>query len=122
MYALINLEKVGYIIVSDVGRTAKGSSKLDLPVRLARLIIFEFTETGIFNEVKMQVDKEIGYQPGITDSKLTLKFIIDKLDENGVNKLPIENSQELIIINKLMKDMDELLNTTKGNTLIKDLI
>ncbi len=98
------------------------AAKLDLPVRLARLIIFEFTETGIFNEVKMKEDKEIGYQPGISDSKLTVKYIIDKLDEKGVNELPIENSQELLIINKLMKDMDEVLNTSKGNTLVKDLI
>ena len=29
----------------------------------------------------MHNDKEIGYQPGITDTKLTVKFIIDKLDE-----------------------------------------
>ena len=98
------------------------ADKLDLPVRLARTIIFEFTETGIFNEVKMHEDKEIGYQPGISDSKLTVKFIIDKLDEKGVNELPIDNSEELIIINKLMKDMDEVLNTTKGNMLVKDLI
>lgn len=97
------------------------AKKLDLPVRLARSIIFEFTETGIFNEVRMSVDKEIGFQPGISDSKLTVKFIIDKLDEKGVNQLPIENSKELAIVTQLMKDMDEVLNTTKGNTLVKDL-
>ncbi len=96
--------------------------KLDLPVRLARVIINEFTETGVFNEVKMSTDKEIGYQPGISDSKLTVKFIIDKLDEKGVNELPIESGKELETVNRLMKDMDEVLNTTKGNMLVKDLV
>lgn len=98
------------------------SKKLDLPVRLTRLIIFEFTETGIFNEVKMAIDKEIGYQPGISDSKLTVKFIIDKLDEKGVNSLPIENGIELENINRLMVDLDNVLNTSKGNILVKDLV
>lgn len=98
------------------------ATKLDLPVRLARVIINDFTETGVFNEVKMLADKEIGYQPGISDSKLTVKFIIDKLDEKGVNRLPIENSKELALVNRLMKDMDEVLNTNKGNTLVKDLV
>jgi hypothetical protein len=98
------------------------ASKLDLPLRLARNIINEFTETGIFNEVKMQNDKETGYQPGISDTKLTIKFIIDKLDEKGVNLLPIEDSKEMDTVNRLMKDMDDVLNTTKGNTLVKDLI
>ncbi len=96
--------------------------KLDLPLRLARVIINEFIETGVFNEVKMATDNEIGYQPGITDSKLTVKFIIDKLDEKGVNVLPIDDSKELATVNRLMKDMDEVLNTSKGNTLVKDLV
>jgi membrane protein len=96
--------------------------KLDLPVRLARVVINEFSDTGVFNEVKTANDKEIGYQPGISDSKLTVKFIIDKLDERGVNELPIENGKELEIVNRLMKDMDEVLNTTKGNMLVKDLV
>ncbi len=108
------------------GKTALTSveiaSKLDLPLRLARVIINEFIETGVFNEVKMHNDKEIGYQPGISDTKLTVKFIIDKLDERGVNQLPIDDSRELETVNRLMKDMDDVLNTTKGNMLVKDLV
>jgi len=108
------------------GKTALTSieiaHKLDLPLRLARVVINEFIETGVFNEVKMAADKEIGYQPGISDSKLTVKFIIDKLDEKGVNELPIDDSKELATVNRLMKDMDEVLNTSKGNMLVKDLV
>ena len=96
--------------------------KLDLPIRLARVIINEFVETNVFNEVRMPTDKEIGYQPGISDSKLTVKFIIDKLDQKGVNSLPIENGMELENINRLMHDMDDALNTSKGNILVKDLV
>lgn len=98
------------------------ATKLDLPLRLARVIINDFIETGIFSEVKMLNDKEIGYQPGISDSKLTVKFIIDKLDEKGINQLPIDDSKELESVNRLMKDMDDVLNTTKGNMLVKDLV
>ncbi len=98
------------------------SDVLDVPVRLTRLIINEFTETGIFNEVKTTNDKETGYQPGISDSKLTVKYIIDKLDEKGINYLPINNSVELQNINQIMKDMDDVLDTSKGNVLVKDII
>lgn len=99
------------------------SQRLDLPVRLTRVIIVEFVETGVFNEVRSQnVESDICYQPGISDNKLTVKFIIDKLDERGVNHLPIDNTQELDNINRLMKDLDDVLNTTKGNMLIKDIV
>lgn len=99
------------------------AQRLDLPVRLARTIVMEFVETGVFNEVRsLNVENDICYQPGITDNKLTVKFIIDKLDERGVNYLPIDNTNELDNINRLMKDMDEVLNTTKGNMLVKDIV
>ena len=98
------------------------AKKLDLPVRLARNIIFDFTETGIFNEVRMDEDKLVGFQPGISDSKLTVKYILDKLDEKGVNALPMEDTDELKVVQALMKDMDEMMNTAQGNILVKDLI
>lgn len=98
------------------------ATQLDLPIRLARIIINEFIEVGIFNEVKMSNDKETGYQPGISDTKLTVKYIIDKLDEKGVNNLPIGDSKELATVNRLMNDLDEVLNNNKGNTLVKDLV
>ena len=90
---------------------------------MANAIIFEFIETGVFNEVRSQnIEKEIGYQPGISDTKLTVKFIIDKLDEKGTNHLPIDNSTELETINRLLKDLDDALNNSKGNMLVKDLV
>jgi hypothetical protein len=35
--------------------------------------------------------------------------------------LPIENTADLMLINKLMIELDEVLNTSKGNMLVKDL-
>jgi len=97
------------------------SSKLDLPNRLSKLIITEFIETNIFNELKSDNEKETTYQPAISDSKLTVKFIVNKLDQKGVNELPIENTADLMLIHKLMIELDEVLNTTQGNMLVKDL-
>lgn len=98
------------------------ASQLDLPVRLARNVIFDFTETGIFNEVRMPNDKETGYQPGITDSKLTINYIIDKLDEKGINSLPIENPSELAKLNALTEQMQKMLDDyPQGKVLVKDI-
>jgi membrane protein len=98
------------------------AKQLDLPVRLVRNVIFDFTETGIFNEVRMPNDKETGYQPGITDSKLTVNYIIDKLDEKGINSLPIENQAELAKLNTLSDQMQKMLDDyPKGKILVKDI-
>ncbi len=101
---------------------AQIASQLDLPIRLARSIIFDFTETKIFSEVKTLNEKEIAYQPGISDSKLTVKYIIDALDKKGVNEIPIHLTNELDTIHRLMDDFDEVLLQNKGNVLVKDIL
>lgn len=95
--------------------------ELDLPLRLARTVINELVETKVFSEIKTNNDKEIAYQPGISDSKLTIKFIMDRLDEKGVNSLPITDPKELESINRLLVDLDEVMNTEKGNMPVKDI-
>ncbi len=97
------------------------AQKLDLPIRLARSIIFDFTEAKIFNEVKTQEEKEMAYQPGISDSKLTIKYVIDAIETNGVNEIPIQSSEELKKINELMLEFDTVLSENKGNILVKDI-
>jgi membrane protein len=96
--------------------------KLDLPVRLARNIINEFVETGIFVEVKTDVMKEVVYQPGITESKFTVKYVIETLEKNGVNSLPINDSDELVHINQLMQEMDKLLDNQLGGSFVRDIV
>ena len=98
------------------------AEKLDMPIRLARLIIFDFTETKILIEVKTNKEKEVAYQPGISENALSVKYILDKLDTNGVNDLPIHSKAELENIHKIMNDFDEVLSANKGNILVKDII
>ena len=98
------------------------AEKLDMPVRLARLIIFDFTETKIFMEVKTDKEKEVAYQPGVSDGSLTVEYILDKLDTKGVNELPIHSATELDNIHKVMNDFDQVIKDNKGDILVKDII
>ncbi|MHB8261704.1 MAG: YihY/virulence factor BrkB family protein [Bacteroidia bacterium] len=98
------------------------ADRLDMPIRLARMIIFDFIETEILCEVKTEKEKEVAYQPAITENKLSVKYILDKLDTKGVNELPIQSTAELQNIHKLMDEFDEVLNENKGNVLISDLV
>ncbi len=101
---------------------AEISEQLDVPYRLVRMIINDFTETGIFNEIKSENTKEIRYQPGVTESKFTVNYIIETIDKKGSNTLPISNSNELIHINKLVENMDKILHNNFGNTLVHNLV
>jgi membrane protein len=98
------------------------SHKLDMPVRLARMIATDFVETGIFTEVKTVNEKEFAYQPALSENELSVKFILDKIDTKGVNEMPIHSTHELETIHKVMNDFDEVIKQNKGNVLVKDIL
>jgi membrane protein len=97
------------------------ANELDLPIRLARNIINEFTETGIFTEVKPDDSSETTYMPGITESRLTVKNVLQLLEEKGVNSLPITETVELKSVQLLMHKIDSALDNENGNKFIKDI-
>jgi membrane protein len=98
------------------------AAKLDLPSRLARTLINEFVESGILAEVKTENYKEVVYQPGVTESKFTVQYVIDTLEKKGVNTLPIGDSEELAHISKIMNELDLTMDTSLGHVYVKDLV
>lgn len=96
------------------------AKELDLTTRLVRIVINDFTETGIFTEVKGE--KETLYQPGVTESKFTVRYVLEHLDRKGTNMLPFENADEQASVSLLMDKVDSLLDNDLGNQKIKDLL
>lgn len=96
--------------------------KLDLPVRLVRNIVFEFTETGMFSGIRTDNEKEFAYQPAMSENKLSVRFILNTLEKKGVNEIPIQHTHELDGIHHLMDEFDNILEANKGNVLVKDIL
>ena len=96
--------------------------KLDLPSRLTRTIVNEFVECGVLVEVRSEADKDLIYQPGITESRFTVRSVLDALERKGLNSLPISDSKEQVNITSLMQELDRTLDTEMGNQLVKDIV
>lgn len=97
------------------------SQQLDLPLRLTGMVVNEFVCTGIFAEVHTDKEETV-YQPGVTESKFTVKYLIDTIEQRGVNDMPITETQELIQAHALMKEVNGLLNNPLGQQLVKDIV
>lgn len=98
------------------------ATRLDLPVKLARKTINEFVEAGVFVEIRTDGDKAVAYQPGVTTSKFTVKYLFDSIDKRGVNYLPMEDTRELVVVNKLMQELDQSFDPHLSNILVKDIV
>ncbi len=94
---------------------------LNLPMRLVNSILNEFTQTGIFIEVRGDAKQEVVYQPGITESKLTVNNVLMCLNENGLNSLPIKESKELQQINELLSKIDKSVSKEFSDIPVKDI-
>ncbi|MBE0654914.1 MAG: YihY/virulence factor BrkB family protein, partial [Bacteroidales bacterium] len=59
------------------------SSSLGIPIRLVREILFDLTQAKILVETVTDSPKEKGHQPAIDINKITLQFVIERLDDIG---------------------------------------
>lgn len=98
------------------------SEQLDLPIRLTRMLINEFVASKVLIEFKAENGTDILYQPAVTESKFTVKYVVDAIEKNGINQLPITETTELKQMTNLMQKIDDNLEQNVGHFNIKDLV
>jgi membrane protein len=59
------------------------SHDLEIPVRLVRQLLHGLSESGVISEAQKGEDKELAYQPATDVDKITVKFVIDRLEQRG---------------------------------------
>lgn len=97
------------------------ATELDLPVRLVRSVINELVTVNILSEVKTNEEKDPAYQPALNDDQLSVRYVIDKIDENGLNQLPLSKKEEIEKLQKLFVKLEKVLDNDIGNTLIRNI-
>ena len=97
------------------------SQMLEIPIRLTRQIIYELTESGVISEVKTQEYKETAYQPARDIQSLSIKYVIDAMDQRGVDNIPISQSQELIDLLDSLQKFGNIIEKSPANKLLKDI-
>jgi len=97
------------------------SHELDIPVRLVRQILYELSESGVLSETKKGEDKELAYQPAVDVDKITVKFVIDRLEQRGSMNIPVIKSGELDKLSNSLRRFGEVIEKSPANVLLKNL-
>jgi membrane protein len=97
------------------------SHELEIPVRLVRQILYELSESGVLSEVRLGEEKEPAYQPAIDAEKITVKFVIDRLEQRGTSDIPVTKSTELDKLSDCLRQFGETLDKNPANALLKNL-
>lgn len=106
----------------DKAMTAQEISKmLEIPIRLARDILYKLVDSQILVEVNTQYEKEEAYQPAVDINLITISYVLNALDHAGADKILAIASTEKDQIKKILNDFDIAIQNSKGTMLLKDI-
>ncbi|MCD6353707.1 MAG: YihY/virulence factor BrkB family protein [Proteobacteria bacterium] len=95
--------------------------KLGAPVRLVREVLFNLVEANVLSLIKQNDELEQYYQPAHDIEKLTIKKVMDLLDKQGNETIPLIKGMELEKISTKLESMDRLIADSSENTALKNL-
>ncbi len=98
------------------------SKSLGIPIRLVRQILFELVESSVISEInKGEESKELLYQPARDVEMLTIKYILNALEQRGNSEIPVNDSEELKKLSSNLSKLDEIIATAPYNVKLKNI-
>jgi membrane protein len=94
--------------------------KLEMPIVLVREVLDDMAELGLVAETKSQHHKENAYQPASDIYKVTVKTIVDKLENQGTGSLIIKETEELDEFKRTLRSFSNAISDSPENKLVKD--
>jgi membrane protein len=118
---------IAHLVVSKFkkGEDALTSSEiafqLGIPILLTKKIISEFVEINLFTRVVTLEEDVYAYQPGTDINLFTIQYVLDKLSLRGSNDIPINQTDELLVVSESMKNLSSLMNDSAYNKKLMDI-
>ncbi|MEN8264084.1 MAG: YihY/virulence factor BrkB family protein [Nitrospirota bacterium] len=97
------------------------SQSLNIPIRLARQILYELSESEIVSEIREGEDDEAAYQPAQCVDNLTAQYVIEALEKNGNDKIPVAESKELESLSACLKEFHSIIEKSPANVPLKNI-
>ncbi|HNY14286.1 MAG TPA: YihY/virulence factor BrkB family protein [Bacteroidales bacterium] len=98
----------------------KISRTLKIPVRLVRDILMDLSNTNLVSVIHENEQKENFYQPALDINKITVNFVLSKLDRKGTDQKIIAKNEEYNRIVGMLDRFEKLASKSDSNILIKD--
>ena len=94
---------------------------LEIPIRLVRQILHELVGCGIVSQICLDEGGETAFQPARDPDTMTIKYVVNALEQNGSALVPVAESEELKNLEESLKRFDDLIEKSPDNILLKDI-
>jgi len=97
------------------------SKSLKIPVRLVRDILQDLHNVKLVSVIHENEHEERLYQPALDINKLTVSFVLNRLDKKGTEHQIFVKTAEFNKITSILEKFGDLITKSDSNVLIKDL-
>jgi len=97
------------------------SNLLKIPIRLVQNILFDLVQSRVITETRTEEDQKFGYQPARDIHTLTIQFVVDAIEQNGTNSIPVARNGEFGALSAAIEKFREDMEASSANKLLKDI-
>ncbi|MGE5841350.1 MAG: YhjD/YihY/BrkB family envelope integrity protein, partial [Deltaproteobacteria bacterium] len=94
---------------------------LEIPIRLVNEILFELVASGLVSEVKTDEGRGISYEPARDPETMTIKNVVDTLEQHGSDNVPVAQTEELAQLDECLKAFSVLVERSEANRKLKEI-
>jgi membrane protein len=94
---------------------------LKIPVRLARDILQDLSDAELVSVIHENEQKERLYQPALDINRLSISYVLSRLDKKGINQRMVIKNKEYDRVILILEKFDKLIAKSDQNILIRDL-
>jgi membrane protein len=94
---------------------------LEIPIRLVNEILFELVASGLASEVKTDEGRGIAYEPAKDPETMTIKNVVDALEQHGSDDIPVAQTEELRQLSESLKTFSDLVEKAEANRKLKEI-
>jgi membrane protein len=95
--------------------------ELKLPVILVQNAMSQLLKSGVLIEVNEELENENGYFPGVDINKLTIMYVVRKVEDKGSKDFLMNHSDEYIKIKEYYEKITASGVNSEANVLLKDI-
>ncbi len=100
---------------------AEISGRLKMPIRLVHSILYDLVQSRVISETRTSEDQKYGYQPARDISALTIKYVVDAVEQNGTDSIPIARTEEFKALSNAIEEFRDEMEASPANRLLKDI-
>ncbi|MCF7887610.1 MAG: hypothetical protein K9L71_04290, partial [Candidatus Omnitrophica bacterium] len=76
---------------------------------------------GMISGVQTAEYKEIAYQPACDVNRLTMKEVVNALEDKGSDNIPVAKTKQLEVLSKKLQAFNKTIEKSANNMLLKDI-